>query len=340
MRGPLVARTGGEPLGEPGPQRGPAAAVALGGQLGPGDAQPLKQRREELRFQCGDGHVFAVAALVGVVEGGGPVEEVRAPLVRPLTHAAQRVRHLAQQGGPVDHGGVHDLPGPGACAFPERGQDTDDQEHGTAPEISHQVERRGRRITGAAHRVEQPGETYVVQVVPGILGERALLTPTGDACVDEPRILPAAVFGADAEALGDAWPEALDQHIGPGGQRPYQRTPLGPLEVGEDRPAAAPHDVGRVVRAEPQRPAGGPLDAHHVGAEIGQHHARVRSRPESASSRTRRPTRGPADPSLDCMASRYQKRYCCIARRINNFQSDRGIPCQLPARFPPRKPST
>lgn len=117
--------------------------------------------------------------------------------------------------------------------------------------------------------------------MPGILGERAVLTPAGDACVDEPRIVPAAVLGADAEALGDARPEALDQHIGSGGQRPYQRTSLGLLEIGEDRPAAASHDVGRVLRAEPQRPAKGPLDAHHVGAEIGQHHGRVRSRPES-----------------------------------------------------------
>lgn len=114
VRGPLVARTGSELLCEPGPQRRPAAAVVLGGHMVRRDLQSVEQRREELRLERGDGHVFAVAALVGVVEGGGPVEEVRAPLVRPLAHAAQCVRHLAQQGGPVDHGGVDDLPGAGA----------------------------------------------------------------------------------------------------------------------------------------------------------------------------------------------------------------------------------
>lgn len=128
--------------------------------------------------------------------------------------------------------------------------------------------------------MEQPGETDVVQVVPGIPGERTVLTPAGDARVDESRILPAAVFGADPEPLGDARSEALDQYIGPGGQRPYERTPFGLLEIREDGPTAAPHDVGRAFGAEPQRSARRPLDAHHVGTEIRQHHGRVRSRPE------------------------------------------------------------
>ena len=61
---------------------------------------------------------------------------------------------------------------------------------------------------------ERAGERDVVDVVAGRVRERPVLAPAGHAAVHEPRVAGEARVGADAEPLGHAGPEALDQRVG------------------------------------------------------------------------------------------------------------------------------
>ena len=62
------------------------------------------------------------------------------------------------------------------------------QQHAAAAEVADQVERRHRRLAGAADRVQRAGQRDVVDVVAGARRQRAVLAPAGHAAVDEPRV--------------------------------------------------------------------------------------------------------------------------------------------------------
>ena len=133
---------------------------------------------------------------------------------------------------------------------------------------------------------QRAGDRDVVQVVAGGLRQRAVLAPAGHPAVDQPRVAGQAVVGAEAEPLGrrrGACPR-------PARRRRSTRsstvaTAVGVLEVERD---AGPAAVEQVVRPAGERLAAGPLDADHVGAEVGQDHAGVRARARCR--RSRRPS--------------------------------------------------
>ena len=77
---------------------------------------------------------------------------------------------------------------------------------------------------------------------------------------------------ADAEPVGDAGPERLDQHVGVVGELAERVDAGRVLQVDRDRAArAVPHRVAAVVA---ERVAAGRLDLDHVGALLGeQQHA-------------------------------------------------------------------
>jgi hypothetical protein len=52
----------------------------------------------------------------------------------------------------------------------------------------------------------------------GGVGAWTILSPSGDASEDQPRVDRGAVVGADAESLAGAGPEAVQQYVGLGGQ--------------------------------------------------------------------------------------------------------------------------
>ena len=84
---------------------------------------------------------------------------------------------------------------------------------------------------------------------------------------------------ADAEAVHDAGPEALDDHVGGGGEL-AERVDAGVgLQVARDRPARARPHLVPVVGAE--RVAARRLDLDHVRALLGeeQHPERARDAP-------------------------------------------------------------
>ena len=90
--------------------------------------------------------------------------------------------------------------------------------------------------------------------------------------------------GPDAESFGDAGPEAFEQHVGAFAQPQHDLGAVGMLEVDADAAAAAvDHRVRRRVPARdraPGRDVGRAVDAQHLGAEVGEQHARELHRPD------------------------------------------------------------
>ena len=226
-------------------ERRPLAPVHLVGQVAVGaEAGQLEQLGVELRLDRSDRDVLAVARLVDVVEVGAGVEQVRASLVVPDAHGPEGVEHGHQHRGAVDHGRVDDLALAGALGFEQGAHDAEGQEHAAAAEVADQVERRNGRLAATADGVERAGEGDVVDVVAGGLGVGAVLAPAGHAAVDELGVAGQAVIRADAEALGHAGAEALDEHVGLLDHGEHRLDALRALEVDADRAAAAVQDVG------------------------------------------------------------------------------------------------
>src|SRR6185369_1501844 len=91
----------------------------------------------------------------------------------------------------------------------------------------------------AADRVQHAVERDVVDVVAGLLTAWAGLTPAGHAPVDQFVVDLRAVLRAEPEPLGDAGPEAFDQHVGLGHQLQHELATFVALEVGGDRAPVA-----------------------------------------------------------------------------------------------------
>jgi hypothetical protein len=114
--------------------------------------------------------------------------------------------------------------------------------------------------------------------VPGRLAPRPVLAPAGHPAIDQRRVARPAVVGTEAEPLDDARAHALDEHVGALDQIQHGGHRVGLLQVQCDaRTTARQH----VLLARTEGPAAGPLDPDHVGAEVGQDHARVRARADA-----------------------------------------------------------
>lgn len=154
-------------------------------------------------------------------------------------------------------------------------EDADDQVEGAARAVPDEVGGDGRRLVRRADHAEDARDGDVADVVPGPLGQRAVLTPAGHPAVDQRRVAGQAGVGADTEPLGDAGAQPLDEDVGALGEVEHDlRAPRG-LEVDGHRALVAVGDV--VGRVDAQTGAGRAIDAHHVGAEVGEHHRRVRA---------------------------------------------------------------
>ena len=94
-------------------------------------------------------------------------------------------------------------------------------------------------LAGPAEVRERAGERDVVDVVARGLRHRTVLAPPGHAPVDELRVAGEAHVGAEAEALGHAGPEALEQRVGALDELQHELDALGVLQVDADRAAAA-----------------------------------------------------------------------------------------------------
>ncbi len=283
QRTPFVACAGFEVGGEAGLQLGPAGALPLLLEVRVGDAGLLQEQGVELGFDGADGNVLAVGTAVGVVEVGAAIEQVAAAFLRPVAHGLEGVHHGHQQGRAVGHGGIDHLAFAGGACFEGCGEDADHQQHGATATVGNQVERHHRLAAGLADGVQRAGQGQVVDVMPSRVGQRAGLAPAGHAAVDETRVGGEAIVRAEAEAFHHAGAEAFDQHVGAGCQLFGGGEAFGLLQVEADDPPAAVEDVD--LRVEEFRCRFGArrqlaLDAHDLGAQVGEDHAAHRGRAE------------------------------------------------------------
>ena len=203
-----------ERLGEPGPQRRPAGDVVLGGQRRPGrgrarraaarrTAAPAgRRRRGARRRRC------RCRSRARRRRAGWPPAR-RAHWPCPWNAQIICISRLV----PSTMAASTTWPRPDARASQQRGEDTDQQQHGAAAEVADEVQRQHRPVAGPADRVQGAGERDVVDVVAGVPRQRPVLAPAGHPAVDQPRVAGVAVGRPDPEALGDARPVALDQHV-------------------------------------------------------------------------------------------------------------------------------
>jgi hypothetical protein len=84
------------------------------------------------------------------------------------------------------------------------------------------------------------------------------------------------VLRAHAEAFGHSGPETLQQHVGLGRQPQHQVPAAVRLEIGGHRPAV-PQQVVRLIPGQAESRYR-PVHSHHVGAQVGEDHRRVRRR--------------------------------------------------------------
>jgi hypothetical protein len=181
----------------------------------------------------------------------------------------------------VDHGRIDDLPGTAALRVPQRREHAKREQQATAAEVADQVQRRCRRRTGAADRMQRPRQGDVVQVVPRGQRQRPGLAEAGDTPVDQLGLLRQTRLGAEAQPLHRLRPKALDQRIAAGDEPARERHPFGGLQIDRDRALAAVQQVELRRPLDAQAAGRKPVHTQHLGAQIGQQHAAHRARPDA-----------------------------------------------------------
>ncbi len=110
--------------------------------------------------------------------------------------------------------------------------------------------------------------------MPGASGERSVLAPSGHPSVDQARIAGQAHVRTDSEALCHPRSQAFDENVGPVHQAQHGLWSGRVLQVDGNRAARAGQRVGRDQAGAAARP----VDAQHIGTQVGEHHAGVRRR--------------------------------------------------------------
>jgi hypothetical protein len=244
-------------------------------------AQTLQQDLTELQLDRRDRHVLAVGAAEHLVVRRPRIQQVGA--ARPGVHAA--AEHAVQRGHQhrraVNHRRIDNLPGTAALRVPQGREHAEREQQTAAAEVADQVQRRRRRRTGAADRMQRARQGDVVQVVPGGQRQRPGLPETGDAAVDQRGLLHQTRLGAKAEPLHCLRPKTLDQRITAGDEPARERDPFGGLQINRDRALAAVQQVVLRRPLDAQTAGREAVHTQHLGAEVGQQHAAHRAGPDT-----------------------------------------------------------
>src|SRR5205823_6411463 len=118
-----------------------------------------------------------------------------------------------------------------------------------------------RLAAGAAEVRERAREGDVVDVVARGLREGAVLAPPGHSAVDELRVAGQAHVRTEAQALGHAGPETLDERVGFLYESQYRFDAVRVFEIDADRAPPARHRVD-VLSREVARHLLGAIDTH------------------------------------------------------------------------------
>ena len=236
----------------------------------------IAEAAPKLRLDSAKAHVAAVLRAVHVVIMGPAAE-----------------RHIAGDPAAQDRRGRHDLHAQGrvvqadvqALTLPgplPRQQGQGNGRHGVQPRPD------GRYLHFAHSRLPpvrekiQPRQADDVQIMGRFVAVLARLAEARNGAVNKARIPCAHGLPPQTQTLQVPRPKAFEEHIGLLQQPPQDGPPLRGLQLQRQAPLIAvqgqvPAALSRrQLRGKgPIRIPAGPLDLHHVGAEIGQHHAAV-----------------------------------------------------------------
>jgi hypothetical protein len=189
-----------------------------------------------------------------------------------------RADETGQRARSVDHRRVHDLTPAGPVPVVKCGKKAHQEEHRSSAEVADEVQRRCRRAGRRAELPESARQREVVDVVPGISCQRAVLTPAAHPAVDQPRVVLHHDVGPQAELLHHAGTRSLHQHVGTADQPPQAAGLAGTGQVDRDLGPSPQHRrvgvVDPVVRPRRDRSH----YADDIGAQIGEHESGVQQR--------------------------------------------------------------
>ena len=229
------------------------------------ESQRPAQLAPERLIAAGEEEPLVVARLVEPVRGARP--EARR-LARVLDRVAGLKRQRAVQQGRLDA-----LAAAGALPHEEAGEHrlSGERRRVVVGDRDAQILRRSSEALQRhhpGHRLEEWIEARPIDV-------RTCRSERGDRAVHEPRIDRGQPRVPETEAIGDAGPHVLEEHVGARDELFDDREPLGRLEVQGDRSLAT---VPRVEAGQlAKRFALERLDLDDRRAEVGEHHAGVRA---------------------------------------------------------------
>ena len=184
------------------------------------------------------------------------------------------------RGDDVGHRDVDALPFTGLQALRPRRADEQRRDRARG-EVGDRQSGDRRGVVVRMARRDRPGERLVVEVVTGALDERPGLSVARDGAIDDRRVHGRDRVVADAEAIGDARPPALAEHVDAG--RQLERASAAGVGAEVDFHAAlVRREIAEQRREGAHRIAARRFELAHVGAEIGEHLCRVRYRSPDA----------------------------------------------------------
>ena len=249
---------------------GPAFGVVLLAELVLGKPRLVLEQGIKLRLDGADSDILAVGAFVGVVKMRGAVEQIGfAPIGIPQPGGVQGVHHPHQLRRAIDHGRIDNLPLTGTGGLQQRGENAVDQQHGAAPEVADEIERRQGAAAALAVGEQRPAERDVVDIVAGRACQRTVLPPAGHAREHQTRIALPTRLRADTELFAHTGAIGIDQHIGVFEHAQQGLYAAGLFQIQDHGLFAAATDPGQRWRGV----AGGAIDANQFRALVGKQHA-------------------------------------------------------------------
>ena len=112
------------------------------------------------------------------------------------------------------------------------------------------------------------------------MAERTLLTPAGHTAEHQLGVARQTVLRSEPQTFHNPRPEPFDEHVTTRHEPQDHLHPARRLEIDRQRPLAPLEQIMPGAVAAPPRGQGDSIDPDHIGAEVGQEHSGVRSRPD------------------------------------------------------------
>ena len=191
------------------------------------------------------------------------IKQIRFALIFPVAASAHVVKERAEIGCAIGHRDIDHLALAGGAGVDQGRKHAGDQEHRAAAIVGAEIERRHRSLFWP-DRVEQAGESEIVDVVACGLGQWPILPPSCHPPVNKRGIAGQHHIGTQSQPLHDTRPVAFEYNVGFLYKTQAGLDRLWRFQVQAD--AFAPSGVAS-CRSRRRRTVAG--DFNHLRAEVG-----------------------------------------------------------------------